>query len=524
MTLADKSETKSGTEHLASQFAAIVGAAHVLSEEMERALYSQDVVQWEAPLVELVVRPASADELAGAVRRAGELGLKLAPRGGGLSYSRGYVPEGGGTVLLDLGRLNRIEEVNEDDRYVTLGSGCTWKEVADTLKPLGLRTVMAGPISGNFSTVGGAASQNVPGSMDSILGLEVVLADGRIIRTGSSAMRRATSPFYRNYGPDLTGLFLGDAGAFGVKTKLTLRIERIPEGVGFASFAFGSLADMATAIVDVARLGLTVKCFGMDPLKNRTVTKVDLSEGVAMLRDVATGSGTVLRGLKDAAKLVAVGRDALDDIDWSLHLTVEEFDQTAADRALALAQEACTANHGIEIEPTLPIALRAKPFSIRGFLGLEGERWVPVHGIFPMSRAREAVVAVDEFFTKCAAELDEHEIQHSFITSTSGTYWLIEPMFYWIDEVGPFHAHYLDPKKYAKFAGNPANPAARATVMKLRAEIRDMFFELGAVSAQIGKFYDLAGALEPETYAVLTSIKDALDPDRRMNPGNLGWR
>ncbi|HJN04681.1 MAG TPA: FAD-binding oxidoreductase, partial [Alphaproteobacteria bacterium] len=314
MTLADKSETKSGTEHLASQFAAIVGAAHVLSEEMERALYSQDVVQWEAPLVELVVRPASADELAGAVRRAGELGLKLAPRGGGLSYSRGYVPEGGGTVLLDLGRLNRIEEVNEDDRYVTLGSGCTWKEVADTLKPLGLRTVMAGPISGNFSTVGGAASQNVPGSMDSILGLEVVLADGRIIRTGSSAMRRATSPFYRNYGPDLTGLFLGDAGAFGVKTKLTLRIERIPEGVGFASFAFGSLADMATAIVDVARLGLTVKCFGMDPLKNRTVTKVDLSEGVAMLRDVATGSGTVLRGLKDAAKLVAVGRDALDDI------------------------------------------------------------------------------------------------------------------------------------------------------------------------------------------------------------------
>ena len=51
-----------------------------------------------------------------------------------------------------------------------------------------------------------------------------------------------------------------------------------------------------------------------------------------------------------------------------------------------------------------------------------------------------------------------------------------------------------------------------------------MFFELGAVSAQIGKFYDLAGALEPETYAVLTSIKDALDPDRRMNPGNLGWR
>ncbi|NQV81777.1 MAG: hypothetical protein HQ495_14560 [Alphaproteobacteria bacterium] len=58
----------------------------------------------------------------------------------------------------------------------------------------------------------------------------------------------------------------------------------------------------------------------------------------------------------------------------------------------------------------------------------------------------------------------------------------------------------------------------------MRGELRDLFFGLGAVSAQIGKFYNLADALEPETYTVLTSIKDLLDPERRLNPGNLGWR
>jgi len=168
--------------------------------------------------------------------------------------------------------------------------------------------------------------------------------------------------------------------------------------------------------------------------------------------------------------------------------------------------------------------MRAKPFSIRGFLGLQGERWVPVHGVFPMSKAQDVVKAVDAFFAERQSRLDAHEIHHSYLSSINGQFWLLEPMFYWVDEVSEFHMRYLDRKRYAKFDSIPANPEARAMVMEVRSELRDLFHSMGAVSAQIGKFYDLPGALEPETYAVLTSIKDLLDPDRRLNPGNLGWR
>ena len=97
-------------------------------------------------------------------------------------------------------------------------SGCTWQSVEETLEGTGLKPVQRGPISGAISTVGGAASQNIPGSMEGILGLEVMTADGDLIRTGSLGAHDGNA-FYRNYGPDLTGLFLGDNGTLGYQDQ-----------------------------------------------------------------------------------------------------------------------------------------------------------------------------------------------------------------------------------------------------------------------------------------------------------------
>ena len=523
MTESAQGSTRGG-DQLAANLAAIVGDANVIDDAAERAIYSRDVFQWDAPFVELVVRPENTEQIASVLKLAVRHGLAVAPRGGGLSYTQGYVPEKPGTVLLDLMHLNEIEEINEQDLYITVGCAVSWRQIMDALRPRGLRTVMTGPISGAFSTVGGAASQNVPGSMESILGLEVVLADGRTIRTGSSAIRRARSPFFRHFGPDLTGLFLGDTGAFGVKTRLTLRIEPIPAGVAFASFAFDTLGVMAAAMADIARTGVVSKSFGMDPLKTQSATKVDLRDLAATLRDVARGRSSIVRGLKDAAGIMAAGRGAYDDVQWSLHLTVEGVDQVAADRAMKVVSAICEDHDGRSIEPSIPIAMRAKPFSIRGFLGLQGERWVPVHGVFPLSRTQDVVERVEAFFAERAGIMSDNGISHSFLTAINGPFWLLEPMFYWFDEVGEYYGRYLDRAKYLRFAGIEANPEARAVVARLRGELRDLFFDLGAVSAQIGKYYDMKGALEPETYDLLTSIKDRLDPGRILNPGNLGWR
>jgi FAD/FMN-containing dehydrogenase len=369
-----------------------VGPEAVSTDRVERQLRSQDVFLWdEAPLVDAVVRPGSAAEVAAVLRVAGAHGLAVAPRGGGVSYTKGYVPAGPRTISLDLGRLNQVLEINAADRYATVGAACTWERLAAALRPLGLRAAVRGPISGGVATIGGVASQNTgSASMAGYLSLEVVLADGSIVHTGSAARAGHPSPFFRPHGPNPTGLFLGDTGAYGIKTRCTLALEPIPTGVAFASLAFGTLAGMTEVMLAISRSGIPCRQMGMDPLKNRTATKVGLREGLSTLANVVRSAGSVGTGLRQAAGIAAAGQSVLAEVPWSLHVTVEGHDQDTADRALS-ALKALWSGRGREIAPSVPIALHARPFSIRGMLGIGGERWLPIHGIFPFSRAAEVV-------------------------------------------------------------------------------------------------------------------------------------
>src|SRR3954470_9495985 len=191
----------------------IVGAANVLTDEAARRYASSDIFVWpDAVVADMVVRPGSTAETAHVV---GLLkGQSIVPRGAGLSYTAGVVPHGP-AVVVDTVRLDSID-IHADDLYAVVGAGCTWEKLAAALKPHGLQAVQRSPISGSHSTVGGLASQNLPGGMDGVIGLTVVLADGTVARTGSAA-RTDVPAFQRYSGPDLTGLFLGDCGAFGIK-------------------------------------------------------------------------------------------------------------------------------------------------------------------------------------------------------------------------------------------------------------------------------------------------------------------
>ena len=507
-----------------SELTGIVGSANVLTDDASRQLYSRDVYFWpDAPLAEAVVRPGCTEEIAQLLRLAQIASLAIAPRGGGVSYTGGYVPSRPGMLLLDLSRLNEIFDINETDRYVTVGAGVTWQQLDEALRPHGVRSAMKGPISGTHATIGGIASQNTGSApMAPFLSLEVVMVDGRIVHTGSAGIRDIGAPFSRCYGPDLTGLFLGDTGVFGIKTRCTLAIESIPAGVAYASVGFENLSALASVMSQIGRSGISCHMLGIDPVKNRSATKVGVREGLSTLAGVVKSARSVATGLRQAAAIAVAGQNVLDDARWSLHLTVEGHDQTAADHALETLRP-LWASVGRHLPPSVPVAMRGKPFSIRGIVGPNGERWVPIHGIFPPSRILKAVDATQAFFARHAATLAQHEIEHSYIVTSAGSTVLLEPMFYWRDVVGPLHASVLG-AKYEKFAHIPENPAARAVVMALRRELAELFRSLGAVHSQLGKYYEFAGNLEPDTYAVLQDIKLALDPDGLLNPGNLGLK
>ena len=151
-----------------------------------------------------MIAPGTVTELAEAIGLCTANNRRVIPRGGGFSYTGGYLPVMEHSIIVDMRRLDRIVEINREDMYVTVECGCTWHSLYTALKAEKLRTPYFGPISGFASTVGGALSQGsfFMGSTqygttaESTLGLEVVVADGTVLKTGSAATMDSPVAFF----------------------------------------------------------------------------------------------------------------------------------------------------------------------------------------------------------------------------------------------------------------------------------------------------------------------------------------
>lgn len=502
---------------LIDALSSVVGAAHVRADAASCALAVSDLFPFPSPVAaEAVVSPGTSEECAAVVRAAVAAGHAVVARGAGLSYTRGSAPAER-AVVVDTGRLARVE-VHAEDRFAIVGAGCTWQGLAEALAPHRLRVAVVAPISGAVTTVGGALSQGVPGGLDEVLGLTVALADGTLVRTGSSA-RVGASAFARNYGPDLTGLFLGDCGVFGVKTEAVLRL--IPDRpAAFASFAYDDAQALLADLVDLQRQGLVTRALAMDQAKASDASGVEAGEAAKVLGAVLSQSGSLARAARDVVGL-ARGRQAMRSAVWSLHLTVEGASEAIAKAQLDLARAIC-GKHAKEIDGAVPKALRARPYSIRGFVGVEGERWVPVHGVLPLARAIDCFAALDALFAGQADAMRAAQVRHSYLISTVGAFVTIEPMFLWPDALDALHELHLSARNRERFMGGAANPQARELVARLRTAAREVLDAHDAIHAQLGRFYRYADVLEPGTHSLVERLKLALDPQSRMNPGALG--
>ena len=526
MSLADHQPTS-----VVEELVRIVGASRVLTDEHSVSLYAQDVYTKGLPAL-AVVQPATTAELAAAVAAAAGLGHAVIARGGGMSYTSGYVPKEEGSVVVDMRLMNEVVEINAEDMYVTVQCGCTWNDLHTALEGTGLRTPYWGTLSGIRATVGGGLSQNsifwgsarYGTAADSVIGMEVVLADGSIVRTGAHAQQNAT-PFFRHFGPDLTGLFTCDNGAFGFKATATLRLIPVCEARSFASFDFAEEADIVRAMSDISRANIAAECFAFDPyLQQVRMQRESIVADVKKLAGVVKASGSVMGAIKDSAKLALAGRGYMKDVRYSLHVMIEEATSDAANHGLSEARRICEANNGSEIKDSIPKILRANPFTpLNNVVGPRGERWVPIHTIVPHSRAQATLDAVADVFAKHREEIDRHEIGVGFllaVVSTNG--FVIEPVFFTPDAMTEIHEDTIEEGVYKSLPGFAENEAARAVTAAVRKDLIAAFAKAGGVHMQIGKAYPYREGLRPEAWRIVEDLKRVLDPDSKINPGCLG--
>lgn len=508
-----------------------LGEQYVLTDDHSCSLYAQDVFA-KAKSALFVAQPGNTEQLAITVKAVTSAGLDVIPRGGGMSYTNGYVPINDRSVVIDLSRMNKILEINTQDMYVTVEAGCTWMQLYEALQSTGFRTPYWGTLSGKFATVGGGLSQNAifwgsgqfGSAVDSVISLDVVLADGSIVSTGSGAQLNS-EPYFRHFGPDLTGLFTCDSGALGFMATATLRLIKQFEGQAFCAYDFKTVDDTIAAMSEISRNGLAMECFGFDPfLQSQRLKRESLASDVKALTGVMKASGSVLGALKDGAKVAMAGRRYMNDVDYSVQVMIEDFTQTGANEKAKRINDIARKFNGREISNSIPKIARANPFGpVNAMLGPKGERWVPSHVLVSHSKTKQSNQAILDLFETHRADFEKHNIEIGFLyTVISTNAFVLEPVFYWPDAASEFHAEYVEDDHFAKLPHLKEDLAARLLVTKVRHEIAELFRDFGGIHLQIGKDYHYADGIAPESIALVKAIKKIVDPNNQVNPGALG--
>jgi D-lactate dehydrogenase (cytochrome) len=197
----------------------------------------------------------SPQDVAEVVKLCAAHAVPLIPYGTGTSLEAGVNAPFGG-ITLDLGRMNAILQVNEDDMDCVVQAGVTRKQLNTYLRSTGLHF----PIDpGADASIGGMASTRASGTSavrygtmkDNILALTVVMPDGTICKTGTRARKSSA-------GYDMTRLFIGAEGTLGVITELTVKLHGIPQAIAVAVCAFPDLASACNTVIASIRYGLTL--------------------------------------------------------------------------------------------------------------------------------------------------------------------------------------------------------------------------------------------------------------------------
>lgn len=244
------------TPQILEQFKLIVGAEYIFTQADDIEKYSMDETEQLHYAPQVVVKPRKAEEIAALLKICNEYLIPVTPRGAGTGLTGGALAHLGGLVIT-MERFNSILEIDERNLQVTTEPGVITEVLQDKVKEKGL-FYPPDPASKGSCFIGGNISENSGGPKavkygvvkDYVLNLEVVLANGAIIWTGSNVLKNAT-------GYNITQLIVGSEGTLGIVTKIVLRLIPHPKFDLLMLAPFNSLEKASEAVSAIFRAGIT---------------------------------------------------------------------------------------------------------------------------------------------------------------------------------------------------------------------------------------------------------------------------
>jgi glycolate oxidase len=232
----------------------IVPGEGVIVSEAERRAYESDGLTAYRQLPMVVVLPSRVDQVSVVLRYCQERGIKVVPRGAGTSLSGGALPLADG-VLLGMSKFNRILDIDHDNRCVVAQPGVTNLAISQAVETAGFYYA-PDPSSQIACTIGGNVAENSGGvhclkygvTTNNILGLEIVLMDGEVVRLGGKHLDAG--------GYDLVGVLTGSEGLLGVVTEVTVRILPKPTAARALLIGFATTEDAGNCVAAVIAAGI----------------------------------------------------------------------------------------------------------------------------------------------------------------------------------------------------------------------------------------------------------------------------
>ncbi len=280
---------------LLQDLAVIVAPAPVLSAPEEMLVYECDGHTLDKAPPTAVVFPSTTEQVAALVKLANKYSIPFVARGAGTGLSGGALALDGG-IVIEMNRMNKILEIDYVNQRVVVQPGLVNLHLSLAVADAGYYYA-PDPSSQGSCTIGGNVAENSGGphtlkygvTTNHILGLEIVLPNGDVVHVGGALL---DTPGY-----DLTGLFVGSEGTFGIVTKVTVRILRRPEALKTILVAFATVDDASNAVSGIIGAGIIPAALEM--MDHLTIQAVEAATGAGLPLDAGAVLLIELDGIAD---------------------------------------------------------------------------------------------------------------------------------------------------------------------------------------------------------------------------------